>query len=173
MAYEEFNDVPGVKLGGFNKKANKPNPTEIEGYYLRKETRPDRFNPESPQDFYVFLTSDGEKGVYGKSAGIKTAMKKAVVGVMTKLVATDETLDTGKGNPMKVFKIYGDRDNTIEPSVAQISTLASADNDYEEPADEEEEEYVAPPASVAPAAPRASVNAAKVQQTRELLRGRR
>jgi len=172
MAYEELdNYVPGINLGGLNKKTGKPNPTQIEGYYLRQESRPDKFNPSTPQAFYVFLTPEGELGVYGKKAGIRTAMKKATPGVMTKLVATDEVLDTGKGNPMKVFKIYGDKNNTIDLTNYTSASVSTEYQDMEDTSGDVEEDDVLPPPP-APKAPVTPRSPASIQQTRAFLKSR-
>lgn len=112
MAYEEIGNVPTVVLGGVDKKTGKKNPTQIEGYLLRVEPRPNKFNPDKPQNYYVFRTKDGDKGVYAK-AGIDRELKNARYGRMTLLIDTGKTLDTGKGNPMRVFKAQQDPDNNI------------------------------------------------------------
>jgi len=166
MSYQELGEVEVVVLGGMNKSTGKKNPTELEGYLQRVEKRPNKFNPDKPQNFYVFLTEHGEKGIYAK-AGINRVLRNAVYGAMTKLVATDELLDTGKGNPMKVFKAYQDKTNTIDVSAsAQVSDSGS----YEETSEEEfEEELPLPPAPKAPVTPRSP---ASIQQTRAFLKSR-
>lgn len=125
MAYEELGSVDTVTLGGVDKATGKKNPTEIEGYLVEVQKRPNKFKPNDPQNFYVFQTQSGMKGVYAK-AGIDSVLKGAQLGAMTKLVATNETLDTGKGFPMKVFKGYQDKTNTVE--VTAYSSIPTSHN---------------------------------------------
>lgn len=126
MAYEEISNIEVVALGGFNKKTNKANPTELEGYLVGKEQRPNKFNPGKPQNFYIFQTQYGVQGVYAK-AGIDSALKNAKLGVMTKLWATGEELDTGKGFPMKVFKAAQDKTKAIDTSDFSFGSTESDD----------------------------------------------
>jgi len=134
MAYEEISDIETVTLGGVNKKTGEHNPTEIEGYLVGKEQRQNKFNPGTPQNYYIFKTQHGLQGVYAK-AGINSALKNAVMGRMTRLVATGEELDTGKGFPMKVFKAAQDKANTIEVDSVDLSPSHSDEDDgaYENP----------------------------------------
>lgn len=134
MAYEVLDDVTSVKLGGTDKKTGKKNPTQLEGYYLRKETRPNKFNPEKPQNFYVFMTSSGQIGTYS-TAGIDREMKKATIGVMTLLKDTGEVLDTGKGNPMRVFQVAQDKSNVLDAESLASSNIVP-EEDYEGQQDE-------------------------------------
>ncbi len=152
MAYEEVSEVSTVQLGGVNKKTGKPNPTELEGYYVGVEQRPNKFNPAQPKNFYKFQTQNGLVGTYA-SAGIDSALKNAVLGRMTLLISTGEIKDTGKGNPMKVFKAKQDKTNTIDVDNASFASDNSSDeygstDTYSEP---EEVELTPPARPVAPA----------------------
>lgn len=132
MAYEEIGSVPGVTLGGSDKKTGKKNPTKIEGYLLRIETRPNKFNPDKPQNFYVLRTEKGDVGVYGK-AGIDREMRNSRIGRMTLIEDTGKVLDTGKGNPMKVFKAMQDPKNTIEVTGEDAQAYQASDGaDYQD-----------------------------------------
>lgn len=125
MAYEELGEVIHVTLGGVDKKTGKKNPLFVEGFFVRVEQKPDKFHKDRPQNFYVFKTSRGEVGVYGK-AGINRAMNRCQLGVMTKLTNTEETVDTGKGNPMIVFKVAQDYTKKIDVQTASpISSVKS------------------------------------------------
>jgi hypothetical protein len=136
MAYEDLVNIQVVSLGGINAKTGKKNPTELEGYYLGSEQRPNKFNPEKPKNFYKFQTASGDIGVYG-SAGIDDALKSARIGLMTKLVSTGQVKDTGKGNPMKLFKAAQDKTNTLSVPLGQ-SEWDGADSDaYEEESSDE------------------------------------
>lgn len=168
MAYQELGDVSIVVLGGTNKETGKKNPTELEGYFLRKEERPNRFNPVKPQAFYVFQTEDGEKGIFGK-AGIDREMKKASVGVMTKVVDTGTILDTGKGNPMKVFKVYQDKSNAIEVAEAEEAVASYDDTVVDEEDDEQELDVVIPTRPIAAKAAASTISPARQAQVQALL----
>lgn len=160
MAFKELGDVTPVTLGGINKETGAKNPTQLEGYYLRREERPNKFNPGKPQSFYVFQTKDGDRGLFGK-AGIDREMKKAAIGAMTKVVDTGQVLDTGKGNPMKVFKVYQDSENTIDVHVIEDNYTGDepeSDLDQEEILDE-----IPPARALPPRKPAASPDAARVQ----------
>lgn len=156
MAYEILDDIQTVVLGGVDKKTGKKNPTQLEGYFLRVETRPNRYNPNKPQNFYIFQTSTGQVGIYGK-AGIDREMKKATLGVMTLVKDTGQVLDTGKGNPMKVFQISQDKANVLDAaSLAQSNVAPQSDEDYisNSEDDETDEELVEEIAARAPVAPK-------------------
>lgn len=131
MAYESLEqEYKIVKLGGIDKTTGKKNPTQLEGYYLGFELRPNKFNPQKPQHFFKFQTQAGLVGTYGNSAGMVRAMRNAVEGCMTKLVDTGETLDTGKGNPMRVFKAWQDKANTIDVSTVNVEEPTASDDNY-------------------------------------------
>lgn len=113
MAYDELaGDVKIVKLGGVNKEGKK-NPMEVEGYLQYVQELHNKFNPSKPQKFYVLKTRRGLEGIYGKG-GLDKLMSQAVPGLLTKIVDTGETKDTGKGNPMKVYKVFQDKDDSAE-----------------------------------------------------------
>lgn len=169
MAYEKLSDVKPVALGGIDKKTGKKNPTELEGYYLRREEKPNKFNPVKPQSFYVFETKEGPQGLFGK-AGIDREMKKATLGVMTKVVDTGKLLDTGKGNPMRVFEVFQDSSNAIDPESVTAPAAEEPADDEPEHDDEDGEEvaaYVATPVR-APSRP-AAVSTASVSSAQSLL----
>lgn len=165
MAYEILDDIRPVVLGGVDKKTGKKNPTQLEGYYLRVESRPNRFNPEKPQNFYVFQTAEGQVGIYGK-AGIDREMKKATLGVMTLVKDTGQVLDTGKGNPMKVFQIAQDKANILDADTLAASNVApQSDEDYvseSEDSDDGEAIEEAPPAR--PVAPKVPLKAPSAER---------
>lgn len=158
MAYEELGEISIVQLGGINKLTGKKNPSELEGYYLGFETRSNKFNPQVPQKLHKFKSHQGEIGIFGK-AGIDKVLKGASIGAMTKLVSTGEVIDTGKGNPMKVFKAFQDKANTLD--------VASEEPTWTDTSEEEEaleEPVVARPSRPAVAAQTPSSSArAEVQ----------
>lgn len=154
MAYKEIGDVETVTLGGSSKNGVR-NPTSLEGFFIRVEQREDTKFKKGLQPYYVFLTENGEKGVYGKTH-LNNKMKSAVLGAKTLVTATDEVMDTGKGNPMKLFKVKQDLTNTIDVSALstssnEVDTSSDSSDDTsleEEVIDLEEEE--APPVQRAP-----------------------
>ena len=181
MAYEVLGDVRTVKLGGVDKTTGKKNPTELEGYYLRVEGRPNKYNKDKPQNFYVFQTKEGEVGLYGK-AGLDREMKKAVAGRMTKVIHTGKTVDTGMGNPMIVFQVMQDRSNTINvdefnPPTPTQSASDHSDGDgwsddggeLEEITYEEVEEETPPPRATAPRQPASAPSADRQARVQALL----
>jgi hypothetical protein len=121
MAYNEIGEVKIVILGGTNDRTGEPNPTSVEGYFLRTESKPNKFDKAKPKNFYVFSTRDGEVGIYG-SGGLDQLMKNAVIGVMTKVTDTGERLDTGKGNPMKVYRVQQDPDRVAHNQKALLTS---------------------------------------------------
>lgn len=176
MPYEELGSVEVVVLGGVDKASGKRNPSELEGYLLSVEQRPNKFNPAKPQNFYIFQTKEGNKGVYGK-AGIDSVLKGARLGAMTKLVATGQTLDTGKGNPMKVFKGFQDKTNTVDVSAIDFSTESHSDAEADiAEYDAVEEDHVEAYSAIAPSRPIArpsAPSADKAAAVQALLSSRR
>lgn len=177
MAYELLSDVETVVLGGKNKETGKKNPTSLEGYFLRVEHRPNKFNPKVPQNYYVFQTSTGDKGLFGK-AGVDREMKKAILGAMTKVVNTEKTLDTGKGNPMIVFEVYQDKSNSIEvaeqdstDTPPSVESAHEAVDDALDEDDDEELDVVAAPMPSKPARP-VQVNAERAAKVQALMNRR-
>lgn len=168
MGYEKVSSVATVKLSGVNKLTGKKNPTTLEGYYVRWEPRPNSFNPDKPQKFYVFLTSEGEVGVYG-TAGIDFEMKKCKIGQMTKLVNTGKEKPSKLGQPTKIYEAYQDKANTITqeeidllnpesylPSEEASATSAEQDDEEEDTLEGDTvslDEITTPPAAFVNARP--------------------
>lgn len=168
MAYEELGNITIVQLGGINKTTNKKNPTELEGYYLGAEPRPNKFNPAKPQNLYRFQTAQGEVGVFGK-AGIDKVMKGAKIGTMTKLVNTGELLDTGKGLPMKVYKAFQDKHNFIDVDTAPVTTNWSDNEDSYSDDEDTSTDEVTPSRPVAPAVAASTPSAERQARVQALL----
>lgn len=161
MAFKELGEVRIVQLGGTNPNTGEANPTEVEGYYLRKELRENKFNKKVPQAFYILQTQHGDVGIYGK-ASIDKGMNSASVGTMTKIVATGEELDVGKGNPMKVYKVFQDPTNTIE--------VAATLGDEPETEEEDDNTYTSTPTK--PTAGLGKSNLAAESKIRDMLKKR-
>lgn len=151
MAFKTVTDLSAdntISLGGFNKKANKNNPTSAEGYFLGSRQV---VSPKSKTGFaaiHVLQTSKGNLGVWGKT-DLDRKMQGVTPGTMVRITFTG-TVET-KNNPMYKFKVEVDEDNTIEVSAstenggddayaggeetsADAVEAASNDDDYDEDA---------------------------------------
>ncbi len=184
MAYEKLEQIKAVKVGGVDEKTRRPHPTELEGYFVNVEKRPNKMKPGTTQNFYIFLTAEGLRGVYGK-AGIDQALKPARKGVMTKLVSTGKTLDVGKPRPMDLYEAFSDKTNVVDLSQvdyapgAEIAEEGSEDvgetqyaDSYEEtPLDTEEApvDELPPVRATRPATPAQAPSAARQAQVQALL----
>ena len=159
--YDDGN-VEVVILGGTNKTTGKKNPTDLTGYYLRKDTIDTKFGTKP---FYVFKTKNGNKGLIG-GGNLNGIMDTKVIGLLTHVIDTGETKDVGKGNPMKIYKVGQDRSEALTPGLESSFGSTSSENDeddlegitasYEEPAR-------AAPSSRAPARPPTAEQQARVQ----------
>lgn len=137
MSYQQLGDLAIVQLGGINKNTGKPNPKEVEGYLVRIEERDNKFRPGEKQNLYILNTKTGQVGIFGKT-DIDRKMKTAQLGAMTKFAATNETKDTGKGFPMKVWYVAQDPTN-VEAGYGSTESYSDESdegsmNDYTHPA---------------------------------------
>lgn len=181
MAITWLEDVRTVVLGGKDKTTGKKNPTELVGYFIRTEQRENRFNKDKPQNYYVLQTKEGEVGIYGK-AGLDREMKKAYLGRLTHIVNTGETLDVGKGNPMTVYKVGQDRNDSIElPETSSNSSVEAAVNlgnniesneEQDFDGDEEDTQEALPPPPQKPSRPLSVTNAERAARVQAVLNKR-
>lgn len=114
MGFKEVNDLnpdTTISLGGTNRKTNKANPTQVEGYYMGSRKVDDKKKKSGFSHIHVFQTAKGMLGVWGK-----TDMDRKVLavtpGTMTRVTSTG-TRPTPNGD-MYVFKVELDDSNTIE-----------------------------------------------------------
>jgi len=114
MAFKEVSDLnpdTTISLGGTNRKTNKTNPTEVEGYYMGSRKVDDNKKKSGFSYIHVFQTVKGMLGVWGK-----TDMDRKVIevqpGTMTRVTSTG-TRPTPNGD-MYVFKVAIDDTNVIE-----------------------------------------------------------
>lgn len=56
-----------ITLGGTDKKTGKANATELEGYYLGAKQVPSAYAKSGTSPLHIFLTPNGNVGVWGKS----------------------------------------------------------------------------------------------------------
>jgi len=98
----------------------------IEGYYLGFRTTT---NSYGDSNLHVFQTPQGNVGVWG-STNMDQKLKNVKPGTMTRVTANGLAPKKPGKNPMKLFEVAVDEDNTIEVSNADTSL----------PGDEHEEE---------------------------------
>lgn len=138
MAYKEVTDLSTdltIALGGKDKN-NKPNPTEIEGYYLGSRQVPDKKKKSGISYIHVFQTSQGNVGVWGKT-DLDRKVLTVPLGAMT-LVQYDKMVPTANG-PMYKFKVAVDAENTVEVSASASQTNAQDDTDEAEETEDEDD----------------------------------
>jgi hypothetical protein len=164
-------------LGGFNKKTGKPNPTQIEGYFLGSKSIPSPKARSGVSLLHILQTAKGNWGVWGKT-DLDRKIAGVVPGTMIRIVQKG-TVKTPNGEMYK-FQVLVDEENVIAvdaPSAVAPQdaveddvpiSFASVDDAEETLVDEDEalpDEVVpvAPPVRAArPAAPSAA-SQAKVQ----------
>lgn len=138
MAYKEVADLNPdntISLGGTNRKTNKKNPTEVEGYYLGSRTVEDKKKKNGVSYIHVFQTPKGTIGVWGKT-DMDRKILTLTAGVMTK-VTFDRMVNTPNGEMYK-YKVATDDDNTTE--VGGAGNAAQSFSSAGEDAGGEEEE---------------------------------
>lgn len=121
MAYEEIVALDAettIALGGFNRKTNKANPTQIEGYYLGKKTVSSPKSRDGVANLYILQTSKGNVGVWGKT-NLDKKMRDAVPGRMTMLIQAG-TQKTQNGE-MYLYTVKQDASDTIKVSTPSSS----------------------------------------------------
>jgi hypothetical protein len=157
-----------VSLGGTNKKTNKKNPTQIEGYFLGSKKVADKKKKDGISFIHIFQTDKGNVGVWGK-----TNMDRQLInvnpGTMTRV--TFQKMRATPNGDMYVYEVAIDEDNVIEPPTATDSADASSDDsddgasyggddpaaedDGQEDSDEQEaSEPIAPPVNAKASADR-------------------
>lgn len=164
MAFKQVADLDADKttaLGGFNKSTGKPNPKQVEGYYLGvREVE----NKKGTANLYFLQTPEGNLGVWGKT-DLNKKMKAVPPGAMVRLTHTG--MLTTKNGDMYKYKVEVDADNSIDVSMIAGASDSSDDSEsqddestgYGAESDEEEQEYTPPPAAARP-----NNSASKVQE---------
>lgn len=117
MAFEEPVELDTdvvFSLGGVDKKTGKKNPTQVEGYFLGSKEIPDKYAKSGKGYLHIFLTPNGNVGVFGKT-DLNRKMMTVDPGTMTRVTYTG-TLPTKYG-PMAKFKREIDKDRTIPVDV--------------------------------------------------------
>jgi hypothetical protein len=181
MSYQEVTSLDcdnAVQLGGKDRKTGKANPTRIEGYYIGSR---DVASPKSKTGFsklHVFQTAKGNEGVWGKT-DLDRKLASAALGVMTRVTYTG--MKETKNNPMYVYKVEVDAENSIDVGTASephsFGNEAETEYDDAEEVDAGEEEAAldeAPPArAAAPRQPAQAPSAERQNKVKALLAGRK
>jgi hypothetical protein len=174
-----------IQLGGSDKKTRKPNPTSIEGYYVGSKQIPSAKNKSGFTKLHVFQTGNGSVGVWGKT-DLDTKLAGVASGTMTRVTYTG--MKPTKNNPMYVYKVEVDSDNTIDTSALEASSSDYAEYGDEDgdapvgdepteetdPGEEEAQPDEPPPARAKPPVkPAATPSAAQQAKVKALLAGRK
>jgi len=121
-----------IQLGGLNKKTGKPNPVSVTGYYLgAREVVTDYGTGK----LHIFLTSEGQTGVWGKSHSNRL-LTADLVGQKVELKFT------GMGKPQKgkaapfTFVLNHDPEDTVS-----VGSIAPVSTDEQEPDYSETEDF--------------------------------
>lgn len=142
MAYKDKLDLQTDKtiaLGGKNKEG-KPNPTQIEGYYLGAKSVDGDFGPAK---LHIFQTEAGNVGVWGKSR-LNTLLTGELKGQMVEATFTGLGVAQKGKKPPYLYKVRYDEDNRIDIAGLDVEVAA------EEPQYEESYEDVDPETDEAP-----------------------
>jgi hypothetical protein len=134
-----------VTVGGFSKKGEK-NPEWAEGYYLGSVSGTNQFDEGKTKVIFMLKTPAGIIGVNGNAnlvnkmqdseRGFKAATGNPPIGAFLRIDFTGE-VKSGKGNPMKTFKVQFDDENVID--VAAVSSQ-DENSSYQDEEDETEEQ---------------------------------
>ena len=183
MAYEDVLSLDAdtiIALGGVDKKTGKPNPTQVEGFYLgagKRQTN-SRFS-KGPSTVYFFQTPKGNVGVWSKTY-LDKKMPNCVLGAMTKVIY-DGMKTLPNGSDWHTYLIKQDKNVSIDVSSLSAEATAPAINYAAEGAHEQlsdayadeteeldteddEETYEAPPVAAAVQQESAAARKAKVQE---------
>jgi hypothetical protein len=136
-------------LGKLNKKTGKTDPKSVEGYYLGKRTVETKLGDSS---IHFFQTEKGNVGVWG-TTDLNRKLSNVKPGTMTKAEFAGMK-PTPRGD-MRSFKVFQDKENTIEVSVepapAQYADELENGSTYNENHEDEQDNsgYEAPSYTVA------------------------
>lgn len=126
MAFKTVTDLDAdttISIGGFNKKARKENPTEVEGYFLgTKKVANTKTGGDSC--LHILQTAKGNVGVWGKT-DMDKKMINVPAGEMVKITFTGMQA-TPKGEMYK-FLVQHDPENTIEVLASNTSSYQDTD----------------------------------------------
>lgn len=172
-----------IALGGTNKKTGKPNPLQVEGYYIGSKTVESKMSKDGTAKLHILQTSKGNVGVWGKT-DLDRKMLQVTPGAMIRVTQNGKLEIPGR-NPMYKFKVEVDAGNSIEVSApteqqeevghtepnAEFDTPAGGYEDSTEEAYEEEAplDEVQPTRPSRPTVAAAAPDAARQAKVKELL----
>lgn len=117
-----------IALGGKDKKTGKPNPKQVEGYYLgKREVSGGKY--EKTATIYYFQTPEGNLGVWGKT-DLNRKMGSVAQGTMVRATHTGMT-PTPNGE-MHTYRVEFDPENTIEVDFPSNAVAAAGRGPEEE-----------------------------------------
>lgn len=112
-----------VSLGKRDKKTGKLGPNSAEGYYLGNRVVQTNLGPST---LHFLQTPKGNLGVWG-STDMNRKLGAVDAGTMVRITAAGER-PSKKGNPMKVFTVEFDTENTIEVQVSASQPAEDVNN---------------------------------------------
>lgn len=174
MAFQKglsFEADQTISLGGINKKTGKPNPTQVEGYFLRTKAVPDKKKKSGYSYIHLFQTAKGNVDVWGKTH-MDNQMVNYTPGTMLRV--TQAGTRTTPNGEMFLYEIEFDPSNTIEVAVQATTTVAHAEEgeEYVEVAEDEVEEPFIAPAKAPKVAAKAPTSAMQAQIQAALLKNK-
>lgn len=139
MAYEKATDLSCdvvYKIGGINSETNKPNPKQLEGYYLGKRTTE---NANGTSTIHVFQTPKGNEGAWG-TADLNTKLSGVALGTKVKIEYGEKKKLQG-GKTKHIYNVYFDKEDTIEVAGGS-DTTDSAESSFDGETEEYSEDHV-------------------------------
>src|SRR4051812_19473125 len=115
MGFKEVQDLDAevtTALGGVSKKTGKPNPKQVEGYFIGTRTVESKKAKDGFCKLHIFQTAKGNLGVWGKT-DLDRKLANVTPGVMVRATCTGMQAIPGK-NDMYKYKVETDDSNTIE-----------------------------------------------------------
>ena len=163
MSFKEVTDLDAdttIALGGLNKKTGKPNPKEVEGYYLGNRQVESKKSKTGFCKIYTFQTAKGNIGVWGKT-DLDRKMENVNIGTMVRVTHTGMR-PTPNGEMYK-YKVEVDEHNSIEVagSSNDVVNYGNTEEDYSTDADDTTEEYSTSDADAEEAEQQAALEAAE------------
>lgn len=131
MAYKEIVSLDAdvtIAIGGVNRKTNKKNPTQVEGFFLGTRQVESKKAKSGFAAIHFFQTANGTLGVWGKT-DMDRKLATATPGAMT-LVKFEKMQATPNGEMYK-YSVAQDDSNTIEVALSNTTPQNDEYNDNE------------------------------------------
>lgn len=129
MAFTEISSLnceTTTALGGRNKEG-KPNPTQVEGYFIGSKDVESRKSKTGKAKLHILLTAKGNVGIWGKT-DLDRKMLNVTPGVMVRITQNGK-VPTPNGEMYK-FKVEVDSENTTEVAVQTSGSSEEEDSGY-------------------------------------------